>query len=70
MSVKPVPQMWSIARTAEYLDCSKDTVRRMISRGELRAHRFGRLIRIDPSELTKAGKPVTSLAELRGGRGV
>lgn len=69
MSNAPSP-LWSIERTAEHLDCSRDTIRRMISRGELPARRFGRLIRIDPADLRKASKPITNAADLRGGGGV
>ncbi|MCV7548663.1 helix-turn-helix domain-containing protein [Micrococcus luteus] len=59
---------WTIAETAEYLGASTNTVRRMIARGDLRAYRYGpRLIRIDPADLQAMRRPVTSLAELRGG---
>ncbi|MEO4038419.1 helix-turn-helix domain-containing protein [Micrococcaceae bacterium Sec6.3] len=53
---------------AEALGISLSTIRRMIARGELRAYRFGpRVIRIDPADLRAMRRPVTSLAELRGG---
>ena len=57
----------TIKQTAEYLQCSTDTVRRMIARGELKASRFGpRMIRIDPLDLEKVRKPVTNIAEVLG----
>ncbi len=63
ISSKPL----TIPQTAEYLQCSNDTVRRMISRGELKASRFGpRMIRIDPLDLEKVRKPVTNIAEVLG----
>lgn len=52
----------TVAQAAQALNCSPDTVRRLISRGELRALRFGRLIRISVSDLRRAGRPVTSVA--------
>lgn len=52
----------SIPQAAETLGCSDHTIRRMISRGELRAVRFGRLIRIAPSALQRAGRPVTRIS--------
>lgn len=52
----------TVAQTAQTLSCSTDTVRRMISRGELRARRFGRLIRIAADDLGRAGRPVTSVS--------
>lgn len=48
----------TIAQTAEALSCSQDSVRRLISRGELRAYRFGRLIRIEAADIGQAGRPV------------
>lgn len=50
--------MWiSIAEAAVRLSCSDKTIRRMVSRGELRARRFGpRMIRVDASSIT--GKPI------------
>ena len=52
----------SIAQAAETVGCSDHTIRRMISRGELRAVRFGRLIRIAPSAIERAGRPVTRIS--------
>ncbi|WP_454295874.1 helix-turn-helix domain-containing protein [Salana multivorans] len=54
----------SIPQAAETVGCSSDTIRRMISRGQLKAVRFGRLIRIDPAALERAGKPVTRIGSL------
>ncbi|MGC5628197.1 helix-turn-helix domain-containing protein [Georgenia sp. Z1344] len=65
---RPTPglhdELLTIPRSAEILGTSRDTVRRMISRGELKAVRFGRNIRIRPHDLEKALKPVTTY---RGG---
>lgn len=41
----------SLAEVADYLDVSIRTVRRLIARGELRAHRVGRSLRIQDAEL-------------------
>lgn len=57
----------SIAEAAKKLSCAEITVRRAVTRGELRAYRFGRLLRIRLADLEKIGRPVTNLAELRGG---
>lgn len=54
----------SIKETAERLECSPDTVRRLIARGELKANRLGRtsrLIRIDAKDVEKLLRPVTPL---------
>lgn len=55
----------SIQETADALNISRDTVRRLISKGELRALKIGRQIRIRPQDLDRACKPVTSQAALR-----
>ena len=56
----------TIAETAERLNVSPNTVRRMIAAGDLKAYRYGpRLIRIDPADILAAREPVTSLAALR-----
>lgn len=52
----------SIESAAGHLDVSPYTVRRMIARGDLKAVRIGRLIRIKPSDLERAMRPVTVLA--------
>lgn len=51
----------TVEQAAERLNCSTYTVRRLISRGQLRAVRAGRLIRIKPRDLERALRPVTSL---------
>lgn len=62
------PNLWTISDAAEYLGCSTDTIRRMIARGELKAYRYGpRLIRIDPRDIDKKRRPVTSVAERAAG---
>ena len=59
---------YNLRQAADVLGVGESTIRRMIARGELRAYRYGpRIIRIDPADLRALGKPVTSLAELRGG---
>lgn len=51
MARKPQPSL-SISEAAEQRGLSDSTIRRLISRGELRAYRIGpRLIRIDPADL-------------------
>lgn len=49
----------TIAQVAESLSCSPDSIRRLIARGELRAYRFGRLIRVAASDVGRAGRPIT-----------
>lgn len=57
----------SLDQVAEILSCSRDTVRRMIARGEVPATRIGqRLIRIRQSDLNRAMKPVTSIGRDEG----
>ena len=60
MSTAKITQTASIAEFAETLNVSTKTVRRMISRGELRAFRVGnsRLIRIDVSQVSALLHPV------------
>jgi excisionase family DNA binding protein len=62
-------QFLTINQVAELLQCSDDTIRRMISRGGLKAYRFpgSRLIRIDPADLDRIRKPVTRINEVLGG---
>lgn len=62
MSTTVVHQYLTIPDVARTWQTSPDTVRRAISRGELRAIRVGRLIRIRPEDLAKAGKPVTRVS--------
>jgi excisionase family DNA binding protein len=59
MSDQIAPRWGSIDEAAAHLSVSRDTLRRMISRGEIRADRFGkRLIRVDLNALDAAGKPL------------
>jgi excisionase family DNA binding protein len=44
----------SVADYAALAGVSHKTIRGMIARGELRAHRFGRVLRIDPDEAAEA----------------
>ena len=47
-----LPPLVTKERAAELLDVSPDTIRRMISRGEIRARRIGpRLLRIETASL-------------------
>lgn len=46
----------TVNQGAEYLQVHPITVRRLIERGELRAFRVGRSIRIDPRELDKLSR--------------
>jgi excisionase family DNA binding protein len=62
MSDTTITTYLTIPEVAEALSCSPDSVRRLIARGEMRAVRFGRLIRIATSEVTRAGRPVRRLA--------
>lgn len=62
----------TIKEVAEILATSELTVRRMISRGELRAYRFGkgsRIIRIDPADLQALREEVNPItfAHVSGG---
>ena len=50
-SAPPPPRMLSVAGTALTLSISEKTVRRLIERGELRAHRFGRCLRLSDDDL-------------------
>ncbi len=62
-------QYLTVDETADLLQVSSITIRRMISRGGLKAYRFpgSRLIRIDPRDLDKVRKPVTRITEALGG---
>ena len=49
---------------AEILGVSERTIRNWVSTGELRAHRYGpRIVRIDPADLKKMRRPVTTISE-------
>ena len=56
----PADTYLTIESAADRLACSKDTVRRMIARGQLKAYRAGHLIRIQHRDLERALKPVTN----------
>lgn len=65
MSFNAASKKLTINQTAEVLQCSTDTVRRLIAKGQLKAYRYGsRIIRIDPLDLDRMRKPVTSLAAI------
>lgn len=49
---------YSTAQAAQALGVSTDLVRSMISKGELKARKFGTRIIIPVSEIEKAGKPI------------
>ena len=51
------------ARTAEATSLSESTVRNMIARGELRAVRLGRAVRIPVSEFERLGLDVPKFVE-------
>lgn len=51
---------------AQLWQVSTDTVRRMISRGELKAYKVGRAVRIDPADLRKACKPLRTASPMTG----
>lgn len=65
----PSPEYLTIDSAAELLDCSPWTVRRAINRGDIKAYRFKktRVIRIKRSDLDKALRPVTTVADQLGG---
>ena len=56
---------YTITEAAELLSVHPATVRRWISRGRLRAWRYGpgRIIRISERDILKLRRPVTSLSE-------
>lgn len=49
----PVARPLTIQEVADYLSVTHGTVRRWISHGKLRAHYYGRSIRIEPADLDK-----------------
>ena len=63
------PSTLTIEQLAKDWQCSHYTVRRMIARGDLKAHRVGRLIRIRREDAARAMKPVTRVSELTSGGG-
>ena len=48
---KPHPRLLSVEETAHELHVSTKTVRRLIDRGELGAHRIGRCLRVSADAL-------------------
>jgi excisionase family DNA binding protein len=50
-TLPPAGRLRSLGEVADYLGVSIRTVRRLIARGELRAHRVGRSLRIQDAEL-------------------
>jgi excisionase family DNA binding protein len=48
---RSVPQLRTIDETAEVLNTSPRTVRRLIDSGALRVHRFGRLVRVSDDDI-------------------
>lgn len=54
------PSDWgTIQKAADLLDVSTDTIRRMISRGEIDARRFGpRLIRVNLASIIENARPL------------
>ena len=63
MTELPLDGLLSVEDVARFMSVSTKTVRRMMSRGELVTHRFGRSVRVDASSVTSllAGS-VTSTA--------
>lgn len=56
---EPRPQLWTIDDAAEHLKCNRETVRRLISDGNLRAYRYGpRMVRIDPRDIDRMRRPI------------
>lgn len=54
-----MPNWGTISDVMAHLKVSRDTVRRMIARGDIPARRFGpRLIRVDMDLLDSSSKPV------------
>lgn len=56
--MKSQPTILTIPEAGEMLGLSPTTIRRLISRGELKAHRVGRGIRIRSIDIDKALKPI------------
>lgn len=53
MSLNDIPKFLTVRETAQVLQCHPDTVAAMIRRGELRAVRLGRAVRV-PAESIRA----------------
>lgn len=56
-------QWLTVNEAAAALNVSPKTIRRRLADGSIPARRIGRLIRINPADLTTAGKPVHYLSE-------
>ena len=50
-SSRPLGKLRTISQTAEILQTSNRTVQRLIACGRLRAHRIGRLVRIEDGDI-------------------
>jgi excisionase family DNA binding protein len=50
-SSRPLGKLRTISQTAEILQTSNRTVQRLIACGRLRAHRIGRLVRIEDDHI-------------------
>ena len=46
-----LPRLLTLTEAAEVMRCSKDTVRRRITDGKLRAVRHGRVVRVDLADV-------------------
>lgn len=66
-----VPEVFTVAETAEMLHSSVDTIRRMIARGDLVAVRLGTglrpPIRVPLDSIRAALRPMTTVATFRDG---
>jgi excisionase family DNA binding protein len=51
MNTKTMARFYTVAQVAEMLGVSIRSVRRWIAQGDLRAHRFGRQVRISEVDL-------------------
>jgi excisionase family DNA binding protein len=51
MNTKPTARFYTVAQIADLLAVSPRSVRRWISSGDLRTHRFGRQVRISEADL-------------------
>lgn len=50
----PEPRFASFAEAGAFTSTSKDSIRRMVDRGELKTYRIGRMVRVDLNELVAA----------------
>ena len=51
----------SMDEAAAYLSVSRDTIRRMIRRGDLTARKIGKSIRVSVTSLENAGRPIPAV---------